>query len=599
MYPSSKRKLDVRLFLWGLFLLQIALICLFLLFGTLLVTPPTDDISEEIATAEQRQPQNAKAVASSSIGQVWSSFGVRFISHGTSGGASPDAGTKTAESNSPLLRRNFSQGEKAPHGEGFAYYHGDAIGQLLDGKQHPRHPKYRPWIQRALPAPMRANLVFRTVSYPDLHGLRRRKLCFIEGTRRNATIDGGPLLQQPTNNGSSSRINETELQDTGMPVTKAVEAASELINRRDGDDTEDEHVFDAEGSIVAVGEDGLIGRCRCNAQWHGADCGQPEVIWRAFITSKIAAGDRPVDAPRKLARNVIYIVQSTFVSIEVLEIQLMELYEQVSLFVLCDRHPVDPSVPSQKDFSFADHYESTDFLRSLHHRLLIVSDVTCSGRNVFRKVQKYSTKASIRPDDIVLVSGRDEILNRKAVAYLRWYDDWPQPVRFRLKHNVYGFFWQHATNRTVIGSAAVQVSTLREVYASDPDRLLLIDKPVMLIGDLNHFGGWFCRRCYQPGSVVRYFEQRAALYRPGDAQPMLYLPDPKRTTVLNEAYVQQLIASGKDLEDGERPLERISQRMDHYYQPEYVRENSWKFDNIVLNLYARWEDSIAEDDYLS
>ncbi|XP_050089546.1 beta-1,4-mannosyl-glycoprotein 4-beta-N-acetylglucosaminyltransferase [Anopheles aquasalis] len=593
MYPGGKRKLDVRLFLWGLFLLQISLICLFLLFGTLLVSPATDDTSEEIAVAEQRRPQDDGNAVASSIGQVWSSFGVRFISHRTSGGASPDVGTKTAESNSLLLRRNFSQRENAPYGD--AYYHGDAIaGQLLDGKQHPRHPKYRPWIQRALPVPARAKQAFRTVSYPDWRGLHRRKLCFIEGTRRNATIDATALHHSPT----SSKTNETELKDTGIAVTKAVDAASELINRRrDGDDAGDEHVFDAEGSIVAVGEDGSIGRCRCNAQWHGADCGQPEVIWRAFITSKIPAGDRPVDAPRKLARNVIYIVQSTYVSIEVLEIQLMELYEQVSLFVLCDRQPVDPAVPSQKDFSFADHYESTDFLRSLHHRLLIVSDVTCSGQNVFRKVQKYSTKASIRPDDIVLVSGTDEILNRKAVAYLRWYDNWPQPVRFRLKHNVYGFFWQHATNRTVIGSAAVQVSTLREVYASDPDRLLLIEKPVMLIGDLNHFGGWYCRRCYQPGSVVRYFEQWAALYRPGDVQPIL--PDPKRTAVLNEAYVQQLIASGKDLEDGERPLERISQRTDHYYQPEYVRENSWKFDNIVLNLYARWEDSIAEDDYLS
>ncbi|ETN58873.1 hypothetical protein AND_009527 [Anopheles darlingi] len=591
MYPSGKRKLDVRLFLWGLFLLQISLISLFLLFGTLLVSPPPDDTNEEIAVAELRHPQNAKAAATS-IGQVWSSFGVRFISNRTSGGASPDVGTKTAEGNSLLLHRNFSQRD----GDGAAYYHGDAIGQLLDGKQHPRHPKYRPWIQRALPAPARAKQEFRTVSYPDWQGLRRRKLCFIEGTRRNATIDTSTLQQQqqPTN----SKTNETELKDTGMVETRAAEAASELINGRDGDSGA-EHVFDEEGRIVAVGEDGSIGRCRCNAQWHGTDCGQPEVIWRAFITSKIPAGDRPVDAPRKLARNVIYIVQSTFVSIEVLEIQLMELYEQVSLFVLCDRQPVDSSVPSQKDFSFADHYESTDFLRSLRHRLLIVTDATCSGRNVFRKVQKYSTKASIRPDDIVLVSGTDEILNRKAVAYLRWYDNWPQPVRFRLKHNVYGFFWQHATNSTVIGSAAVQVSTLREVYASDPDRLLLIDKPVMLIGDLNHFGGWYCRRCYQPGSVVRYFEQRAALYRPGDVQPMLYLPDPKRTGVLNEAYVQQLIASGKDLEDGERPLERISQRTDHYYQPEYVRKNSWKFDNIVLNLYARWEDSIAEDDYLS
>uniref|UniRef100_A0A182Y093 Uncharacterized protein n=1 Tax=Anopheles stephensi TaxID=30069 RepID=A0A182Y093_ANOST len=500
MSPGVKRKFDVRLFLWGLFLLQISLIGLFLLFGSLLLSTTVDTADDgtdgRAQTAEQQRIVTSFA--------VWSPFGVRFISNRTAG--------------------------------------------LL------------------------------TIPYTDWQGTRKQRLCFIEGTQGKALVTSkAAAISKPGN-------NETEQIDTGV-VSKRATELSKSSPPATGDD--DAGVL----SAVTVGDDGT-GRCRCNPQWHGTDCGQPEVIWRAFITSKIPPRDQTA-TPRPFARNLFYIVQSTFISVEMLEVQLMELADQVSLFVLCDR-PAGPPGSASYGASIAHHADGTDFLRSIRDRLLLVSDASCSGRNMFRKLLKYTTKGAIRADDIVLFSGTDEVLNRKAVAYLRWYDNWPQPVRFRLKHNVYGFFWQHPANSTVIGSAAVQVSTLREVYGSDPERLLAIEKPVMLIGDLNHFGGWYCRRCYQPGSIVQYYEHRAAT-----GAGTAYLPDPKRTKVLNEEYVQQLIATGKDLEDGERTLERISRRTDKYYEPDYVRENSWKFDNIVLNLFARWDDNLADDDYFS
>uniref|UniRef100_A0A182MP48 Beta-1,4-mannosyl-glycoprotein 4-beta-N-acetylglucosaminyltransferase n=1 Tax=Anopheles culicifacies TaxID=139723 RepID=A0A182MP48_9DIPT len=578
MSPGAKRKLDVRLFLWGLFLLQISLVCLFLLFGSLLVSTAidTEDGTDGHAqTAEQQQQQPMEADVhhqriAASFAAVWSPFGVRFIANRTVGPTATDG---------PLLTNDVGGvgGEKDGN-------------QLLKSKlQHPRHPKYHPWIQRTIPKAECAEKYFRTISYTDWQGIRKRRLCFVEGTQ------GKALMTSKAN--SKAGNNETEQIDTGISrpasvaATGTVTKATELSNNSP---PADDDAFDG-GSAVTVGDDG-IGRCRCNTQWHGTDCGQPEVIWRAFITSKIPPRDQTA-IPRPYARNIFYIVQSTFISVEVLEIQLMELADLVTLYVLCDR---PAGVPGSASYgaSIAHHADGTDFLRTIRDRLLIVSDATCSGRNMFRKLLKYTTKGAIRADDIVLFSGTDEILNRKAVAYLRWYDNWPQPVRFRLKHNVYGFFWQHPSNSTVIGSAAVQVSTLREAYGSDPDRLLAIEKPVMLIGDLNHFGGWYCRRCYQPGSIVQYYEHRAATTA-GGSRDALFLPDPKRTKVLNEEYVQQLIAAGKDLEDGERSLERLSRRTDKYYQPEYVRDNSWKFDNIVLNLFARWEDNLADDDYFS
>ncbi|XP_050077411.1 beta-1,4-mannosyl-glycoprotein 4-beta-N-acetylglucosaminyltransferase [Anopheles maculipalpis] len=579
MSPGIKRKLDVRLFLWGLFLLQISLICLFLLFGSLLVSTTIDTADDgtaldRVQTAEQQQQHpddvHRRLVTSFS---VWSPFGVRFISNRTV------VGLRSSPTENPHHAGAIEASNDVANGEDGT----DGSSQLLRRNklllQRPRHPKYHPWIQREIPKAESAGKYFRTISYTDWQRTRKQRLCFIEGTQGKAlvTSKAAAATSKPGN-------NETELIDTGIVSKQAAE-----LNNPTQPATEDGE--DEDLSAVIVGDDGT-GRCRCNPQWHGADCGQPEVIWRAFITSKIPPRDQTA-TPRPYARNLFYIVQSTFISVEVLEIQLMELVDQVSLFVLCDR-PVGPPGSASYGASIAHHVDGTDFLRKIRDRLLIVSDASCSGRNMFRKLLKYTTKGAIQVDDIVLFSGTDEILNRKAVAYLRWYDNWPQPVRFRLKHNVYGFFWQHPTNSTVIGGAAVQVSTLREVYGSDPDRLLAIEKPVMLIGDLNHFGGWYCRRCYQPGSIVQYYEHRAAIGTGG-----IYLPDPKRTKVLNEEYVQQLIANGKDLEDGERTLERISRRTDKYYEPDYVRENSWKFDNIVLNLFARWDDNLADDDYFS
>ncbi|XP_061518159.1 uncharacterized protein LOC4578232 [Anopheles gambiae] len=583
MSPGAKRKLpDVRLFLWGLFLLQISLICLFLLFGSLLVSTTIDTVEDGGgATGGNRPPQTAEQQQDvQRIGTsfaVWSPFGVRFIPNRTVGLATDDP------------HRN----EVVGHGvEGDV----DRRQLLRDQKQQrPRHPKYRPWLQRDVPKAERAEKYFRTISYTDWQGNRKRRLCFIEGTQ------GGALVGAAGATGKRTGNNETEPIDTGMRRTLPEGAANELNNNNNNNNNHDSPPANDDGdSVVTVGDDG-VGRCRCNPQWHGADCGQPEVIWRAFITSKIPPRDQTA-TPRPVARNLYYIVPSTFISAEVLEIQLMELADQVALFVLCDRPGTGAPGTAPYAASIAHHVDGTDFLRTLRDRLLIVSDVACSGRNMFRKLLKYTAKGAVRADDLVLIGGTDEILNRKAVAYLRWYDNWPQPVRFRLKHNVYGFFWQHPGNSTVIGSGAVQVSTLREVYGSDPDRVLAIEKPVMLIGDLNHFGGWYCRRCYQPGSIVQYYEYRAAQQGTAggamDATPVV-LPDPKRTKVLNDEYVQQLIAAGKDLEDGERPLERLSRRTDKYYQPEYVRDNSWRFDNIVLNLFARWDDNLADDDYFS
>lgn len=70
----ASKKLDVKLFLWGLFLLQIFLISVFLAFGSLLVS----NIQQDDLTGSLNQPENAKVGT-----QPTSWFNVKFISNQT------------------------------------------------------------------------------------------------------------------------------------------------------------------------------------------------------------------------------------------------------------------------------------------------------------------------------------------------------------------------------------------------------------------------------------------------------------------------------------------------------------------------------------
>ncbi|XP_055597082.1 beta-1,4-mannosyl-glycoprotein 4-beta-N-acetylglucosaminyltransferase [Uranotaenia lowii] len=535
MYLTSK-KLDVKLFLWGLFLLQIFLISVFLAFGTLLAGHLQQDDQQRDGT--------------------W--FNVKFIANRSS---SSEAKNQTVSS----------------------------AAAATGGLTRIRHPRFKPLRVRTLPKPAHQDKYFRSIRYHD-GDREQQRLCFIEGTHFPPTQ--APRGKPPRKRNSIQAPTKTLALMGWRQQQTTNETESET-----GELELDVAIGGAESEENEVLPDG---RCRCLPEWHGPDCGQPESLWRAFVASRIPPRNQTA-APRKVPKNVFYIIDTNFISVEVLEMQIMELLDIVSLFVLCDRQLPAAGLGALKSdmYSIGEHMERVDFLKQNQNKILLLEDASCSGRNIFRKMKKFIASSDMRAEDILLYSRTDEVLNRRAVNYFRWYDNWPQPVRFRLKYNMFGFFWQHP-DHTRLGSAACQLSYVDEAYRSDPEALLRIDKPVMLIGDLNHYGGWFCRLCYQPIDIVKYLEFIALVNTSSSKtnQSSLYLPDPKKGTVLNVEYVQNLIASGKHFH-GNTNLVKLQRHLDKYYAPEYVRNNSWKFDNVVINLFARWEDSVVDDEYFS
>lgn len=325
-------------------------------------------------------------------------------------------------------------------------------------------------------------------------------------------------------------------------------------------------------------------KCICKTDYHGRDCGQPEVLWRAFMTAKVPLKLSAIS--RRIPHSIFYLIQSgngdAASSMETLEVQIMELMHVVDLFVLCDQRSSGGDTKSRN--GILEKQTRTGALKPFRHKLLLL-DGNCSFRSMYKGLQITLKKNNKHKhmDDVLLVSGQDEILNWRAVKYFKWYDHWPQPTQFRLKYLVYGFYWQHPQS-TQLGSAACQMSVLDEVYKSDPRKILTATKPGMIIGDLNHIGGWFCQYCYHPLNVV------AKLI--AEKSEHILHHQRRGQTQLDGAYIESLIANGLFV-DGKLGLTRLHRFGDKYYAPDYVRNSSWKYENVLSNVYATYDDDYA------
>ena len=325
--------------------------------------------------------------------------------------------------------------------------------------------------------------------------------------------------------------------------------------------------------------------CKCRPQWHGKACSEPEIIWRSFVASGQPMSKSPVFT--KHPHNVFYIIKGvTSINMETLEIQLLELFGIVNLFVLCDLMKTEDASLLMR------HQMNKEFLTRYKEYVLLLKDDTCSSFNIYRQMKKI-LGSKMHPQDVLISGHSDEILNRKAVQYLKWHNNWHQPLRFRLRWNVYGFFFTHPDN-TVVGSVACQLSILEQFYKSNPDKILANHQnpTVVTVGDLNHLGGWFCEYCHQPIDIIRKFhlDSKTLSNKPSDPLKQSY----HRKPTVNIEYVQRLVQYGFYI-DGKLELNKMRHYEDtKYFMPESVVRNRWKFDNLVTNFYSNWEENFDE-----
>ncbi|KAG7203799.1 hypothetical protein KM043_013816 [Ampulex compressa] len=316
-----------------------------------------------------------------------------------------------------------------------------------------------------------------------------------------------------------------------------------------------------------------IKKCICIQGWHGSDCGQPEVVWRAIMASKQNIQLKH----RKIARRVIHSFFLNEYNSAIAEVIVEELYDVVDLFVICD-------------FSDAeDNFRHKLFkgLLQREQKKILYINIASKAHKPFRVVSKYvwdkikTVVHNLRDDDIYVTTEPEQILNSRALMFLKVYNGWPQPIGFRLRWSVYGFFWQHPLKtRIIVG--AYTIGLMCEAYQSNSvvlqqqlnGELRERDALGLVIGDLNHYGGWYCNLCQTPTSIISSLRSKT---KTEEIQVEKNVDVP---------FIEDLIGSGLWL-DGKTNLLRVIKARDSYFAPETILNNTWKYDWLVENFYAK------------
>ncbi|PNF23685.1 hypothetical protein B7P43_G02470 [Cryptotermes secundus] len=341
-------------------------------------------------------------------------------------------------------------------------------------------------------------------------------------------------------------------------------------------------------------------RCECKKGWHGKDCGQPEVIWRAFIASRQKISPRR----RKTPRRIIHGFPITGLETTIAEIKLHELSHVVDFFVIGESNHT--ATGHLKPLYFRHKLQDKGFIsEDIRQKLLYIplTDPLYSDSKTVNHSSAYSksirqqlwqrgqvTLTNLRSDDLYIDStDAYQIPNPKALLFFKLYDGWPLPVAFRLRWSAYGFFWQHP-KRTVITPGVYTVGIKADIFHNSPLRIpgyLIpgLEEPEgssmyeLLVGDLNHYGGWYCSWCLEPNDIVTMLQ-----WTPHDNSPIDW--DKVNSKKIDAAYVEDLVGTGLWL-DGVTPLIRKSQHRDLYFAPEYVTNNTWKYDFLYTNFYSK------------
>ncbi|KAJ3631405.1 hypothetical protein MTP99_012534 [Tenebrio molitor] len=302
-------------------------------------------------------------------------------------------------------------------------------------------------------------------------------------------------------------------------------------------------------------------QCSCLPGWHGKDCGQPEVIWRALLTYR-----KPlkITGPRTFERRIIYVFSVDKFSETIAEIRINELGSIVDLFILYE----------DKRSDFLQHKLNNNFAKQYHDKILYLK--TNNIDNALHLVK------NLRDDDIILNSNGNEIPNKFAINFLKYYNKWPEPIRFRLRWSVYGFFWVHPS-KTIITGGACSVSYLRGVF-NNRIKLLNDNKTLsnplykgIILGDLNHYGGWYCEYCYDIAQILEFLATK--FHNAINLEKM-------HQKKIDNAFLEDLIENGLYI-DAKTELLRTHRYRDSYFAPYYVMENNWNYDFLLINLYSK------------
>ncbi|EDW03729.1 beta-1,4-mannosyl-glycoprotein 4-beta-N-acetylglucosaminyltransferase [Drosophila grimshawi] len=339
-------------------------------------------------------------------------------------------------------------------------------------------------------------------------------------------------------------------------------------------------------------------QCLCASGWHGRDCGQPEIIWRALMTHR-RTGRGNDEAPLKLReasstslKRLYYMLELgdwEHINMELLELQLRTLIHVVDYF--CIYYYVRERPTKHTDLTRRSLERQLDAMLISSYVLYQCENhshcTSAVAYNYFRYQLWMLCSIQMQPTDLLLFGNGETVYAPIALKFLKYFAADVLPLRFRLKHNVYGFYWQHPERTRLQGV----IGSVMHMHG-DPQRMER--QASYTLGDLNHYGGWSCELCMPPEQIVHKLTA-SAVERPG-ASSTVRLPNGTRSSRIDAAYVQQLMTAGMHL-DGTTMLLRLRQQSEKYYAPETALIHSSQFGQLLVNLYDTNElDDVQEDE---
>ncbi|KAH8276415.1 hypothetical protein KR018_005702 [Drosophila ironensis] len=312
-------------------------------------------------------------------------------------------------------------------------------------------------------------------------------------------------------------------------------------------------------------------QCRCSSGWHGRDCGQPEIIWRALMTHNRASKPlQLIEASSSYLHRMFYMLELgawEHISLELLELQVRVLLEVVDYFLIyyVSNTSRDRSLESLLG-------PQTNYLA-----LRCPTAGNCSSSQAyshFRRQLWAQCGVQMQAQDLLLHGDSRTVYAPAALKFLKYYAKDVAPLRFRLKYNVYGFFWQHPQKTLLSGV----ISSLGHMHSVQMDAHRLEKLATSTLGDLNHYGGWSCEFCLPPEQIVLLIQSSR------QHQLSVRLPNDTRNAHIDAAYMQQLIANGFHI-DGSTKLARLREQSEKYFAPEEALQHSSQYGQLLVNLY--------------
>ncbi|KAL7741590.1 hypothetical protein ACLKA6_019361 [Drosophila palustris] len=340
-------------------------------------------------------------------------------------------------------------------------------------------------------------------------------------------------------------------------------------------------------------------QCLCDSGWHGRDCGQPEIIWRALMTHSRASKRGGYEAPLKLheasatsVKRLYYMLNLgdwEHINLELLHLQLRTLIEVVDFFLIyyyvrdSKNHLIGRQLERNLNSMLSSNY--------VLYKCKGLGHVNCSGAAAyghFRHQLWTLCSVQVQATDLILYGDRETVFSPAALKYLKYYASDVLPLRFRLKHNIYGFYWQHPRRTRLSGV----ISSLVHMHSAQMDPQRLERQAIYTLGDLNHYGGWSCELCMSSEQIVHMLQTSSV----DSGSIPVRLPNKTRSARIDANYVQKLMGTGVYL-DGSTQLLRLRQQSEKYFAPDTAILHSSQFGQLLYNMYdVDVLDDVQEDE---